>query len=509
MAHSAVPITARWPGAAAAALVLLLTLGTLGAVAWRAEWGGGIATADWAAIRFTILQALLSAGISVVLAVPVARALARRQFRGRQVLITLLGAPFLLPVIVAVLGLLAVFGRGGIVNDALTAMGFAPISIFGIHGVILAHVFFNLPLAIRFILQGWLSIPAERFRLAAILNAPVGRMLEWPMLRAVLPNTFVVIFLICLTSFAVALTMGGGPRATTVELAIYQALRFDFDLGRAALLACIQFALCIIAAFFAWRLTGTDPMGAGLDRVVQRWDTARPIVDYALIGAAALFLLVPLGMIVVRGVPGILTLPETIWAAALRSILVATGSAVLCVGMSVALALRGGPMVAVIGVLPLAASGLVVGTGAFLLIFPFVRPADVALLITMVVNATLALPFALRSIAPSVAQVTADYGRLGASLDMQGWIWVRLIVLPRVRRPLGFATGLAAALSMGDLGVIALFAGEAQATLPLAMYRLMGSYQMETAASAALLLLALSLLMFWICDRGGRANADM
>ena len=509
MAHSAVPITARWPGAAAAALVLLLTLGTLGAVAWRAEWGGGLAPADWAAIRFTIIQALLSAGISVVLAVPVARALARRQFPGRQILITLLGAPFLLPVIVAVLGLLAVFGRGGIVNDALAALGFVPISIFGIHGVVLAHVFFNLPLAIRFILQGWLSIPAERFRLAAILNAPVGRMLEWPMLRAVLPNTFVVIFLICLTSFAVALTMGGGPRATTVELAIYQALRFDFDLGRAALLACIQFALCIGAAFLAWRLTGTDPMGAGLDRVVQRWDTARPITDYALICAAALFLLVPLAMIVVRGVPGILTLPETIWAAALRSVLVATGSAVLCVGMSVALALRGGPLVAVIGVLPLAASGLVVGTGAFLLVFPFVRPADVALVITMLVNATLALPFALRSIAPSVAQVTADYGRLGASLDMKGWTWVRLIVLPRVRRPLGFAVGLAAALSMGDLGVIALFAGEAQATLPLAMYRLMGSYQMDAAASAALLLLALSLLMFWICDRGGRGNADM
>ena len=103
----------------------------------------------------------------------------------------------------------------------------------------------------------------------------------------------------------------------------------------------------------------------------------------------------------------------------------------------------------------------------------------------------------------------ADYGRLGASLDIRGWTWVRLIVLPRVRRPLGFAAGLAAALSMGDLGVIALFAGEAQATLPLAMYRLMGAYQMAAAASAALLLLALSLSIFWICDRGGRANADV
>ena len=91
MAHSVIPVTARWPSAAAAALVLLLTLGTLGAVAWRAEWGSGLAPADWAAIRFTIVQALLSAGISVFLAIPVARALARRRFLGRQLLITLLG----------------------------------------------------------------------------------------------------------------------------------------------------------------------------------------------------------------------------------------------------------------------------------------------------------------------------------------------------------------------------------------------------------------------------------
>ena len=509
MAHRAVPVTARWPGALAGALVLVLTIGTLGAVAWRAEWGGGLASADWAAIRFTIFQAFLSAALSVVLAIPVARALARRKFWGRQLLITLLGAPFILPVIVAVLGLLAIFGRSGILNDGLGWFGVAPISIFGLHGVVLAHVFFNMPLAVRFILQGWLSIPAERFRLAASLNAPVGRLLEWPMLRAVVPSTFLVIFLICLTSFAVALTMGGGPRATTVELAIYQAVRFDFDLGRAALLACIQFVLCVVAAVFAWRVTGTDPIGAGLDRVVQRWDLARPAVDFAAIGLAALFLLLPLTMILLRGLPGFLDMPTTVWAAAMRSIVVAFGSAALCVLMALALALRGGAMVSVIGVMPLAASGLVVGTGAFLLVFPFVRPADVALLVTMLVNATLALPFALRSVAPAVAQIKQDYGRLALSLSMTRWSWVRLVVLPRVRRPLGFAAGLAAALSMGDLGVIALFAGQAEETLPLAMYRLMGAYRMETAASAALLLVTLSFALFWLCDRWGRADADM
>jgi thiamine transport system permease protein len=62
---------------------------------------------------------------------------------------------------------------------------------------------------------------------------------------------------------------------------------------------------------------------------------------------------------------------------------------------------------------------------------------------------------------------------------------------------------------MGDLGVIALFAGDAQETLPLAMYRLMGAYRMEAASGAALILLALSFALFWICDRGGRIDADL
>ncbi|MFN3661535.1 thiamine/thiamine pyrophosphate ABC transporter permease ThiP [Yoonia sp.] len=509
MAQRAVAIAPRWPGALAAALVLMLTIGTLAAVGWRAEWQRGLSPADWVVIRFTLHQALVSATLSVLLAIPVARALARRQFAGRKLLITLLGAPFLLPTIVAVIGLIAVFGRNGVVNTSLTWLGLPTVTIYGFHGVVLAHVFFNLPLAIRLILQGWLAIPAERFRLAASLNMPVGRLLEWPMLRSVVPGAFLVIFLICLTSFAVALTLGGGPRATTVELAIYQALRFDFDLGRAAMLAAIQFGLCAVAAALVWRVTSVDALGAGLGRVVQRWDLRWPLLDYLMIALVAVFLLMPLAMVVWRGVPGLALMPPSIWDAAGRSVIVAACSALLCVVMALGLALRGGSLIAVVGVLPLAASGLVVGTGAFLLVYQFINPARLALPITILVNATLALPFALRAITPSVDAIRRDFGRLGASLGLTGWAFVRIVVLPRIRRPLGFGAGLAAALSMGDLGVITLFAGEAEQTLPLAMFRLMGAFRMDAAAGAALLLLALSLAAFWLCDQGGRGDADL
>jgi thiamine transport system permease protein len=73
---------------------------------------------------------------------------------------------------------------------------------------------------------------------------------------------------------------------------------------------------------------------------------------------------------------------------------------------------------------------------------------------------------------------------------------------------LGFAAGVAAALSMGDLGVNVLFAGESGATLPVAVSRLMGSYRTDLAAGAALLLVGLSFALFAVCDRWGRHAAS-
>ncbi len=505
------------PGAAVAGLLILLTLGTLGAVASRARDGAGLTSADWAALRFTVSQAAVSALVSVALAVPVARALARRRFRGRGVLITLLGAPFLLPVIVAILGLLAVFGRNGLLNAALEGVGLPTVSVYGFHGVVLAHVFFNLPLAVRLILQGWLAIPAERFRLAAALGflpGEIARQIEWPMLRALLPGTVLVIFLICLTSFAVALTLGGGPGATTLELAIYQAFRFDFDLGRAALLAGLQFALCGVASGVALWVSLPQASAPGFDRRVERWDAGSAFLrlqDGLSILLAAGFLLIPLGLVVAAGVPHLALLPAPVWWAAARSLVVAIVAAGMCGGMALAMGLalsrRRHRWIEAAGMLPLAASPLVVGTGLFILINPILDPAQLALGVTALINATMALPFALRALISALAEIEATQGRLADSLGLTGWVRVRLVVLPRLRRPLGFALGLAAALSMGDLGVIALFAGANGTTLPLQIYRLMGAYRMADASAAALLLLILSLALFWVFDRGGRADA--
>ena len=219
---------------------------------------------DIAAIRFTVLQAILSAVLSVALAIPASRALARQNFKGREVLISILSAPFILPVIVAISGVLFIFGREGFFNQFLGSLGQETVSIYGLSGILLVHVFFNLPLAIRILLFGWGAIPIEHHRVARGLNLNAWarfKIIELPMLVSRVPAATAIIFVICLSSFAVALLLGGGPRATTVELAIYQAFRFDFDIAKAGQLALVQTGFAAVAIIIS----------LGSDETFGRW----------------------------------------------------------------------------------------------------------------------------------------------------------------------------------------------------------------------------------------------
>lgn len=333
------------------------------------------------------------------------------------------------------------------------------------------------------------------------------------MLRAVVPGAALAVFTVCLTSFAVALTLGGGPKATTLELALYQAVRFEFDLPRAALLAVIQLGIAGLAVAMAAYVSVPSAFGVGLraggtaSLVVRGW---RQVADSAMVLLAAMFLLAPLAAVAMRGIPALGDLPITVWQSAFRSVLIALLSSGLAVtgALVLALAVAAGRRLEGVAMLPLAASSLLLGTGLFLAIRQFVSPAAVALPVTVLVNALLSLPFAFRILLAPARTIETNYARLSAALNLSGWSRLRWLVLPRLRGPLGFAMGVSAALAMGDLGVIVLFAGEHGATLPLMVQRLMGAYRMDQAAGAATLLTGLGFGLFWLFDWLGRRNAD-
>ena len=512
------PLRVSLTGGAALAALGALTLGAVAVVALRAEEAGSLRAADWRALSFTLRQAALSALLSVASALPVARALARRRFRGRETLTTLLGAPFLLPVIVAILGITQVWGRSGWASDALAAAGLPRLDIYGMPGVLIAHVFFNLPLAARLLLQAYAEIPPERWRVATQLGLDgpaLFRALEWPALRAAIPGALALVFAVCATSFAVALALGGGPRATTLELAIYEAAVFEFDLARAARLAALQFTVCAGATLAALAASAPLDAGWGLARTPERWDgrgLGARLMDGAALVCAGAFLVPPLLSVILRGAEGLAALGAEVWEAAARSLGVALVSTALCLALALpiaaltaALAGRLAAGVETVGLAPLAASPFVIGIALFILLRPVANPAALALPLTALVNAASAAPFALRILIPAIRGAHAARGRLADSLGLSGLDRLRILYVPALRRPLGFAAGLAAALSAGDLGVIALFSAPDSPTLPLLMHLLAGSRNIDAAHGAALVLVALSLALFWAFDRIGRA----
>ena len=162
-----------------------------------------------------------------------------------------------LPVLVAVFGLLSVYGRAPGWRRCAAGWASSMASPYGLQGILLAHLFFNPPLATR-LLQALENIPVEQRQLAAQLGMngwQQFRFVEWPALRRQILPSGALIFMLCFASFATVLSLGGGPQATTIELAIYQALSYDYDLGRAAMLALIQLSCCLGLVLISQRLS--------------------------------------------------------------------------------------------------------------------------------------------------------------------------------------------------------------------------------------------------------------
>ncbi len=534
MATRRQPLIAGWliPGVLSATLLITVALLAFGALWFNAPEN------DWRnllqdpylrhVLIFSFWQALLSALCSVFPAILLAGALYRRRFPGRQMLLRLCAMTLVLPVLVAVFGILSVYGRAGWLAQLCHWLGidytFSP---YGLAGILLAHVFFNLPLATRLLLQALESIPAEQRQLAAQLGMQgwhFFRLVEWPWMRRQILPCAALIFMLCFASFATVLSLGGGPQATTIELAIFQALSYDYDTGRAALLALIQVICCLGLMLLSQRLSNIIPVGAGSLRVwrdPQNNQWAR-IADVLVIVLALLLLLPPLLAVIIGGInPGTLSVLQqpAIWQAGWTSLRIAIGAGLLCVSLTVMLLwssrelrLRQYPLAGqaleLSGMLILAMPGIVLATGFFLLLNSTVGLPQSAASLVIFTNALMAIPYAMKVLENPLRDIAERYNRLCLSLDIHGWNRFRLIELKALKRPLAQALAFSCVLSIGDFGVVALFGNNDFRTLPFWLYQQIGAYRSQDGAVTALLLLLLCFLLFTLIEKLPGRHAD-
>lgn len=471
-------------------------------------------------VRFTLWQAFLSTLLSVLFAIPVAIMFHEfRRFPGRATLLRIFALPLVLPQIVAVLAILSLYGNQGFLTAAFTELGFETGSIYGLGGILVAHVFFNMPLTVRIVLGALSSMPTEYDRLAHQLQLTWHsrfKLVYWPYMRPALFNASALVFMLCITSFTVVLTLGGGPRATTLEVAIYQALTFDFDIPRAVILTFLQ--LCLTAgAVFAFARAGGD-VHAGMTLanarpMVSRRSLAQIVLSFALLAFAAFFVVSPFVAIVAKGI--VADLPKllgqsSVQGATLTSLVLGVFSASLCILVSLALCegavrhSRFGFIYSHAASLVLVVPPIVIAAGWFIILRPVVNVYEAAPFLVVSVNAAMALPFAMRFLLPSRFSAAERHDRLCAQLAIRGWAKFRLVLLPVMAKPIAVAFAFAFALSLGDLGVIALFGSEKVQTLPYLILQRMGSYRTDDAAGLAFLLCVLTMALMIYADRGSR-----
>ncbi|WP_395479856.1 thiamine/thiamine pyrophosphate ABC transporter permease [Candidatus Curculioniphilus buchneri] len=514
-----------WPGILASTLIIFIIFSIFVAILYQAQSHQFISIlADrylWHVLLFTFTQALISALLSTLPAILVAQALYHRDFPGRTFLLRFCSMTLVLPVLVGVFGIMSVFGQQGWLAQLCHGLHLTyNVSLYGLNGIVLAHVFFNFPLATRLLLQALESISIEQRRLAIQLGMSASsffRLVEWPCLRYNLLPSVILIFILCFSSFSIVLILGGGPRTTTLAVIIYQSLRYDFDMSRAALLALLQMMCSIGFAIVSQRLTEKFPIGVSYytSQFDQKYAIQGRLGDNLVICLALLFLIPPLLAVIINGLNNnFLTVIRNIelWKAIFTSLYVALGSGVLCLiltGMllwsSRELRLRqyklSAQLLNLSGVAILSIPSIILSTGLFLLSTKYSRLLTSPILVVILTNALMAIPYALKILEGSMQNIAERYHKLCLSLNIGGFNRLCLIERRALQQSVGQTLAFASILSLGDFGSIALFGDENFRTLPLYLYQQIGSYHNQDSAVTALLLLTLCFLLFSILEK--------
>jgi thiamine transport system permease protein len=146
---------------------------------------------------------------------------------------------------------------------------------------------------------------------------------------------------------------------------------------------------------------------------------------------------------------------------------------------------------------------VVIAAGWFVAIRRFADVYAAAPVMVVTINAAMAVPFAIRLILPAVTSAAERYDRLCLMLGLSGFARLRLVTWPVARRALMLAFAFSLALSLGDLGVIAIFGSQEVQTLPYLILQRMGSYRTQDAAGLALILCAMTMALMMLADRAG------
>jgi molybdate transport system permease protein len=188
------------------------------------------------ALAVTIRTNAVANVLILAFGTPTAWLIARRQFPGRALVVTLVELPMVLPPAVAGIGLLAAVGAGGLFGGALRDAGI--VLPFTEWAVVLAVTFVASPFYIRQAISAFESVDPVLTDAARTLGAGPGRTF-WrvglPLAAGGLLAGWVLAFARGIGEFGATIIFAGNVRGETqtLTLTIYEQLEADFDVALA------------------------------------------------------------------------------------------------------------------------------------------------------------------------------------------------------------------------------------------------------------------------------------
>jgi molybdate transport system permease protein len=214
---------------------------------------------EWNAIWLSLKVA---SGVAIITTLPtiwIGWLLARRDFRGKIIVESLVHAPLVIPPVVTGYLLLLTFGRNGPVG-AWLAEQFDIRLVFSWQGAVLASAIVALPLAVRSVRLAVSLVDRRYEEAAAVLGWSPFRVfsritlpLAWPGILA----GVLLAFSRSLGEFGATITFAGNIEGVTqtLPLAIYSAMQIPGEEGAAMRLVVCSLILCFASLLISELLT--------------------------------------------------------------------------------------------------------------------------------------------------------------------------------------------------------------------------------------------------------------
>lgn len=472
-------------------------------------------------VRRTAEQALLSAGLSALIGVPLAHILVNRSFPGRRLLTALTLVPFVLPPVTVALGFLLTFGANGWVNQLLGSFfGTRVRLLYSLPAILLAHAFYNAPVVARMTQAAWERLDPSMEESARLLGARPARVFWDVTAPAILPGVAsgtALAFIYSFMSFPIVLALGGA-RYSTLEVEIYTQVRVLLDYEMGAALAAIQALISLLFARLFLRLQGEGPtgLGTGPGRPAKPLFALRfrTLLECAFLAAAGLLFLGPVLAVVADSLqgPGGLSLDgyrrifafrhdAYVEASPLSSILTSfrlgAWSSLLAVGAGLPflfglLRLRGGArqLLETVGMAPMVVSSVALGYGVILASRHWPLAALAPDWRIICIHSVLAFPLVVRACRPAFENLDPRLVEAARTLGSSRLGAFARIELPLAATALLLAFALAFGMSLSEMSATMMLARPGLITMPVSVYRFLSARDFQGASAMAVVLIA-------------------